>query len=71
VFVFSPPLSLPRKEPWLHVTYFFLGAYGAHKYLQVEQRLVDEINEIRSDKGMPPMIGSGYWLKYRKPEGGI
>mmetsp|Transcript_11853 Transcript_11853/g.16374 ORF Transcript_11853/g.16374 Transcript_11853/m.16374 type:complete len:89 (+) Transcript_11853:120-386(+) len=59
------------RKPWLHVGYFFLGGYAAHKWLALEEKILDDINEIRADKGMPPMVGSGYWLKYQKPEGGL
>ena len=27
-----------------------------------------DINEIRADKGMPPMVATNAWIKYKKPE---
>lgn len=27
-----------------------------------------DINEIRADKGLPPMIATNAWIKYDKPE---
>lgn len=59
------PLS---RKPWLHVTYFFLGGYVAQRWVRLEKELVMDINEIRSDKGLPPMIATGAWIKYEKPE---
>ena len=55
-------------EPWFHVGYFFLGAYIGQKYVNLERELVLDINEIRSDKGLPPMVGSNAWVKYKSPE---
>ena len=48
--------------------YFFLGAYIGQKWVQKELELVIDINEIRADKGMPPMVGTNAWIKYKKPE---
>ena len=55
-------------EPWLHIGYFFLGAYIGQKWVNLESDLVIDINEIRADKGLPPMVGSDAWIKYKKPE---
>ena len=55
-------------EPWFHVGYFFLGAYIGQKWVNLERELVLDINEIRADKGLPPMVGSNAWVKYKKPE---
>jgi hypothetical protein len=38
--------------------------YAGNKYVQIERRLVDDINEIRADKGMPPMVGTNAWIRY-------
>jgi hypothetical protein len=54
-------------EPWFHVGYFFLGAYIGQKWVNLEKELVIDINEIRADKGLPPMVGTNAWVKY-KPE---
>ncbi|KAL7481525.1 hypothetical protein ACHAW6_007203 [Cyclotella cf. meneghiniana] len=59
------PLS---RQPWLHIGYFFLGAYIGQKWVNLERDLVIDINEIRADKGLPPMVGSDAWIKYKKPE---
>ncbi|KAL3793902.1 hypothetical protein ACHAWO_013411 [Cyclotella atomus] len=58
------PLS---RQPWFHVGYFFLGAYIGQKWVNLEKELVIDINEIRADKGLPPMVGTNAWVKY-KPE---
>mmetsp|Transcript_28127 Transcript_28127/g.40201 ORF Transcript_28127/g.40201 Transcript_28127/m.40201 type:complete len:86 (-) Transcript_28127:178-435(-) len=59
------PLS---RKPWLHVTYFFLGGYIGQRWVRLEKELVMDINEIRADKGLPPMIATNAWIKYDKPE---
>ena len=58
------------SEPWLHVTYFFLGGYIGQRWVTLEKELVMDINEIRADKGMAPMIATDAMLglKYQKPE---
>ncbi|KAL3772378.1 hypothetical protein ACHAWU_005555 [Discostella pseudostelligera] len=58
------PLS---RKPWLHVTYFFLGGWIGQRWVRLEKDLVMDINEIRADKGMPPMVGTDAMLglKYR------
>lgn len=58
------PLS---RAPWNHVGYFVLGCWAGNKYVEVERRLLLDVNEIRADKGMPPLVGSGYWIKYLPP----
>jgi len=55
-------------EPWLHVGYFFLGSYIGQKWVELERDLVIDINEIRADKGLPPLVGTKGWIKYEKPE---
>lgn len=54
----------PSIGPWGHVGYFFVGAWAGNKYLEVERRLVEDINQIRADKGMPPMVGTNAWIRY-------
>lgn len=55
-------------EPWLHVGYFFLGGYIGQRWVNLEKELVMDINEIRADKGLPPMVATNAWIKYEKPE---
>ena len=40
------------------------GMYAGNKYVQIEKNLVDDINQIRQDKGMPPMVGTNAWIRY-------
>mmetsp|Transcript_31230 Transcript_31230/g.30076 ORF Transcript_31230/g.30076 Transcript_31230/m.30076 type:complete len:86 (+) Transcript_31230:76-333(+) len=54
------PLS---RQPWLHVGYFFVGCWAGNAYVRLEKKMAEDINEIRADKGMPPMVGSGYWMR--------
>ena len=56
-------------EPWMHVGCFFLGGYVGQRWVRLEKELVMDINEIRADKGMPPMVATDAMLglKYQKP----
>ena len=54
--------------PWLNVTYFFVGAYAGNKYVQLERELVEDINQICRDKGLPPMVGTNTWIRYSPQE---
>lgn len=60
-------LHLHLSEPWLHVTYFFIGGWVGQRWVRLEKELVLDINEIRADKGLPPLIGTDAMLglKYR------
>ncbi|KAL9191066.1 hypothetical protein ACHAXT_000772 [Thalassiosira profunda] len=61
------PLS---RKPWLHVAYFFIGGYVGQKWVTLERELVLDVNEIRADKGMPPLVGTNRMLglKYQEEE---
>jgi|EP00550_Attheya_septentrionalis_P009117 hypothetical protein len=52
----------------MHVAYGFGGAYFGQKWVELELKLLIDINEIRADKGMPPLVGTGNWIKYMSPE---
>ena len=62
--------SLTFPEPWLHVAYFFIGGYVGQKWVTLERELVLDVNEIRADKGMPPLVGTNRMLglKYQEEE---
>ena len=47
------PLS---RTPWMHVGYFVLGAWAGNKYVEVEKKMLMDVNEIRADKGLPPLM---------------
>eukprot|EP00552_Chaetoceros_brevis_P000082 CAMPEP_0197736810 /NCGR_PEP_ID=MMETSP1435-20131217/4248_1 /TAXON_ID=426625 /ORGANISM="Chaetoceros brevis, Strain CCMP164" /LENGTH=86 /DNA_ID=CAMNT_0043325067 /DNA_START=107 /DNA_END=367 /DNA_ORIENTATION=+ len=59
------PLS---RSPWFHVGYFFVGCWAGNKYVAVERKMVEDINQIREDKGMPPMVGTNAWIRYSEPQ---
>jgi hypothetical protein len=44
-----------------------LGGWIGQRWVRLEKDLVLDINEIRADKGMPPMVGTDAMLglKYR------
>jgi len=54
--------------PWNHVGGFIFGAWVGSKYHSVEKSLVEDINQIRADKGMPPIVGSNAWIRYSAEE---
>lgn len=41
-----------------------LGGWAGNKYVQVERKMVEDINQIRADNGMPPMVGTNAWIRY-------
>ena len=45
----------------MHVICTLGGAWGAHKWVQVENKLLADVNEIRAYKGLPPMVGTHYY----------
>jgi hypothetical protein len=55
-------------EPWLHVTYFIVGYMIGDYYPKAERRLVDDINEIRAEKGLLPLVGTAAWIRYQTPD---
>jgi hypothetical protein len=54
----------PFLAPYLHVAYTIGGMWFANVYLKFEQGLVEDINAIRANKGMPPLVGSNAWIRY-------
>jgi len=44
------------------------GAWAGNKIGAVELSLVEDINQIRADKGMPPMVGTSAWIRYSPEE---
>ncbi|GKY96100.1 hypothetical protein MPSEU_000570200 [Mayamaea pseudoterrestris] len=55
------------RQPWMHVGMFILGAYVGQRYVDLEDRLVEEINVSRASRGMPPLIGTAAWIRYAEP----
>jgi hypothetical protein len=62
------PLAIIRKEPWLHATYFTIGAAVGNWLPKYEKSLVEDINELRAKKGLPPLVGTRAWIAYQIPE---
>ena len=57
------PCSLNRylafsSEPWNHVMFSIFGYWAGNYYVKTERQLVQEINEIRADKGLPSLVGT-------------
>jgi hypothetical protein len=51
----------------MHVLCTIGGAWGANKWVQLENAMVEDINEIRAYKGLPPMVGSHYYFPFVPP----
>ena len=49
---------------------FFHWGWVGQRWVRFEKELVMDINEIRADKGLPPMVATDAMLgiKYAKPE---
>ena len=43
---------------------YIIGDY----YPKAERRLVDDINEIRAEKGLMPLVGTAAWIRYQPPD---
>ena len=54
--------SSNHSEPWGHVGLFIVGAYAGNFYERTERELVEDLNQIRADRNMPPLVGSGAWF---------
>jgi uncharacterized protein YkwD len=55
-------------EPWMHALLFTVGCYAGDKYPKVEQRLVEQTNELRAKNGLPPLVGTKGWIRYQPQE---
>jgi hypothetical protein len=64
----SPLSFVFFSGPWNHVGGFIFGAYVGNQYHSMEKSLVMDINQIRADKGMPPIVGSNAWIRYAEEE---
>ena len=52
----------------MHVSLFFVGCYVGNKYPQWEAALAADVNKLRVENGMPPLVGGNTWIKYQAPE---
>lgn len=48
-------------EPWQHVFYGMLGGYIGYNYPKYEQNLLQEVNDLRAERGLPPLKRRGGW----------
>lgn len=44
------------------------GMYAGYELPKIEVALVEDINKLRKERGMGPLIGTGNWIKYSAPE---
>lgn len=51
------------------MTYFTVGAIFGNWLPKYELSLVADINKLRAEKGLPNMVGTNAWIKYKIPEG--
>lgn len=60
VDLLPPPPTYPGvrapTEPWEYLVYTGLGAYVGWKTPAYEERLFNDINEMRADRHMPPLV---------------
>lgn len=54
------PLS---RYPWGHVGLFIGGAYLGVKYEEFEKQQAKDVNEMRADRGLPPLTGTEAFYK--------
>lgn len=54
----SSPLGLARTEPWEYVLFAGIGGYVASQVPRWEQQMFNDINEMRKDRHMPPMVAA-------------
>jgi hypothetical protein len=64
----TPTFSLLIIAPYLHVGYFFVGCWAGNAYVKLEKSMVEDINQIRQDKGMPPIVGTNAWIRYSEEQ---
>ncbi|KAL7563575.1 hypothetical protein ACA910_017865 [Epithemia clementina (nom. ined.)] len=50
------------REPWWHLIMTTGGLWVGHKYPQWENQLIEDLNEVRRVKGLPPLVPSRKWL---------
>jgi hypothetical protein len=50
--------SVLSPEPWNHVALALGGYWFGNYYVRLEKQLLLDINEIRADRGLPPLVGA-------------
>mmetsp|Transcript_40274 Transcript_40274/g.45829 ORF Transcript_40274/g.45829 Transcript_40274/m.45829 type:complete len:89 (-) Transcript_40274:260-526(-) len=56
------------RKPWTHAFSATIGFYLGYKYDVWEIDYVKEINELRAERGMLPMMASTGWLRFKEPD---
>ena len=51
-----------KTDPWYHVCYAGIGIYIGDQWPKWEQQLMEDLNEVRRVKGLPPLVPSKKWL---------
>jgi hypothetical protein len=51
----------------MHVLCATGGAWAANKWVQTERAMLADVNEIRSYKGLPPMVGTRHYFPFVTP----
>ena len=55
-------------DPWMHGLCTGGGAWVAKKWIKLEMNLMEDINELRAYKGLPPMVGSHNYFPFNPPK---
>ena len=68
-FLFSLFLAVVWRslEPWMHVMCTVGGAWAVNRWFKFEADLLNDVNEIRAYRGLPPMVGSHHWIPFVPP----
>ena len=54
-------------DPWMHVLCGCGGAWAANKWVKVKQDMLENVNEIRAYKGLPPVVGTHHYVPFMPP----
>jgi hypothetical protein len=52
----------------MHVLCTFAGAWAANKWVALEKKMLADVNEIRANKGLPPMVGTRAYFPLVPPD---
>lgn len=62
-------IDTANTEPWLHAGFFVTGAYLTSIYDGFEQQLLNEVNQTRKEKGLPPIVkNNSMWFPLQEAE---
>ena len=60
-------VTLCNLDPWMHVLCGCGGAWAANKWVKVKQDMLENVNEIRAYKGLPPVVGTHHYVPFMPP----